>query len=160
MNKRLFAALGTGAALTLTALSPATAQVRGYSAIGPAGSTRVDVNVTVQTSDQYRDDRYYDDRAYYDDRDRYYEDRYYREQAARDRYYEDAYYNDRNRRRGEVYYPRQDNSGEVIAGVLVGAVLGYALADSNDHHHHYRSSHRYSHNRHYNKRRRYYRSHW
>lgn len=136
MKMKLLAALGAGAALAAVTLTPAAAQVRGVSAIGPSGTTRVDVNVTVETSDRYRDDRY--DNAYYDDG--YYDDGYYRERTYDDRrYYEDSYHRSRDTRRGEVYYPRNDNTGEVIAGVLVGAIIGYALADDNDHHHHYRS---------------------
>lgn len=146
MKTKLLAALGASAVLAAVTLTPAAAQVRGVSAVGPSGSTRVDVNVRVETSDRYRDDRYGD--AYYDDH--YYDDGYYRDRAYQDRYYEDAYYRDRDRgyRRGEVYYPHQDNTGEVIAGVLVGAIIGYALADNDDHHHHYNkhyySSHRYN----------------
>lgn len=160
MRKSFTTALGLGILAGSMTLTPAMAQVRGQSAVGYYDqSSRTYVQVNSYSDRSY--DRYHDDyRDRYSHRDDYYDrsdDYSYR---SGDVYYE-GYYGDRDRRRGEVYYPQRDNSGEVIAGVLVGAVIGYALAESNDHdryrgrHHRYRYSHHNRRHRDYGRHRRY-----
>lgn len=154
MQKSILSSLVLFTVCASAMIGVASAQVRGYSAIGPDGATRVDVNVRVETGGTQFRDTYYDNRSH----------RNYRTYS--DRYHDDYYYAPRQPyRHGEVYYPRhRDNDGtELIAGLLVGAVIGYALADDNDHHHrryrdrHYRDHHYYDNRK---RKRRYHENRW
>lgn len=48
-------------------------------------------------------------------------------------------------------YERDDNTDEVIAGVIIGGILGYAIGDNNKRHRHYRDRDYYRDDHYYNR---------
>ena len=155
MKKTLSAALCTTAAIGMTVLSPAAAQVQGRAAVNVSASA----NAYAGSSRGYARDPYYDDRYrddyYYDDRDSYYGDGYhgdrYYDDRRRDSYYRDDrgnYYH--GGYRGDVRKRNNDNTGAWIAAAVGGTAVVLALADDDDDHPHHRNRYRGK-SRHYNK---------